>query len=114
MNGARPGVDHTADNVSKLASAADWLFRPLRDDRAGNKAREILFSERRDNLGEVAGGSICNDVRGARTVAIHTHVERTVLAEREPAFCFVQLHRRNADIQQDAVDGVVAELSRDI
>ena len=44
----------------------------------------------------------------ARPGAAHAHVERTVEAEREAAGGFVELHRRQPDIEHDAVDRVIA------
>ena len=43
----------------------------------------------------------------------HPHVERAVVAEREAAIGLVDLHRRDADIECDAVERTEAETRRD-
>ena len=47
-------------------------------------------------------------------LAAHAHVERAVEAEREAASGGVELHRRNAEIEHDAVDCIVKPASRAI
>ena len=63
-----------------------------------------LLAEQVDDVGEIALGCLRDDVGGARPVAAHAHVERAVEAEREAALGLVELHRRDADVEHDAVD----------
>ncbi len=50
----------------------------------------------------------------SRPVVTHPHVERTVEPEREAALALVELHRRNADIHHDAVNGTYALRRTDV
>jgi hypothetical protein len=42
-------------------------------------------------------------VSGAQAILLHAHVELRVLLKREPAVGFIELERRNAQIEHDAV-----------
>ena len=44
----------------------------------------------------------------------HPHVERTAQPERKAALGLVELHRRDADVHHDAVDGLEAQSSTDV
>ena len=63
-----------------------------------------LFAQRRDDESEFALTGARNDVGRARAVTAHAHVERTVVAERKAARGLVELHRRDAEVEHDAVD----------
>ena len=67
-----------------------------------------------EDVGELRLRSLVDEIGGARPVALHAHVERAVVAEREAALGLVELHRRHADIEHDAVDGLEALLARDL
>ena len=67
-----------------------------------------LLAEARNDGGEIALGGGGNQVGGARPALAHAHVERAVETEGEAALGFVELHRRDADIEHDTIDGVVA------
>ncbi len=67
-----------------------------------------LLAERRDDRRKIALGGARHHVGRARAGAAHAHVERTVQAERKAALALVQLHRRDAEIEHDPVDRVVA------
>ena len=74
------------------------------DDRARDRTRVALFAQRGDDGGEIALAGARDDVGRARAVAPHAHVERAVEPERKSARGLVELHRRNAEIEHDAVD----------
>ena len=44
-----------------------------------------------------------DDIGGARTALAHTHVERPVEPEGKAALGFIELHRRNAEVEDDAI-----------
>ena len=66
----------------------------------------------RDDGGEIALGRLRHHIGRARPGRAHAHVERAVEAEGEAALGLVELHRRHAEIEHDAVDRVVAETAR--
>ena len=83
-------------------------------DRARDVAGEALLAERRDDLREVALGGRIDQIGRARARAAHAHVERAVVAEREAALGLIELHRGDAEVEQDAVDRLMAEIARDL
>ena len=92
---------------------ADRRVVARRDDGARDGARMALLAERRDDRREIALGRRGHHIGRARAVAAHAHVERTVEPEREAALGLVELHRRHAEVEHDAVDRVVAAAARD-
>ena len=52
-----------------------------------------------------ASSAVLTHVGGGGAVRRHAHVERAVALEREAALGVVELHRRDADVEHDAVDG---------
>ena len=64
-----------------------------------------LFAEDIDDVGEIGLGGLRDDIRRGRPVMAHPHVERAAEPEREAALGLVELHRGNADVHHDAVDG---------
>ena len=45
---------------------------------------------------------------------LHAHVERPLVAEREAALGLVDLHRRHADVEHDAVERIETLRLRDL
>ena len=97
---------------------ASW--RSARASRAATRARAIsvgvrlvgvLAQKRREALpgdsGEEVGG-------GEASRRVHPHVERAVRLERESARRVVELHRGDAEVGEDEVDGRQAQLSEDL
>ncbi len=82
------------------------------DDGAGDAARMAFLAEQEDDVGEIALAGRGDDIGSARAVLRHPHVERAVETEREAALGLVELHRRHADIEHNAIDLVVAAFSR--
>ena len=75
--------------------------------RAGDAAREALFAELEDRVGELAFRRAGDEVGGGvAAAAIHAHVERLVALEAEAAARRVELHRRHAEVGERAVDAV--------
>src|SRR5262249_27782115 len=72
-----------------------------------------LFAQRRENGRKLALGRRRHDVGRGRPVAAHAHVERTVEAEGKSARRLVELHRGDPEVEDDAVDRVVAAAARD-
>ena len=102
-----PGFARTT-RATMSASArvvAIGASRRAAHDRARHRAGVALLAERRDDGGKIALGGVRHHVGGARPVAAHAHVERTVETEREAALRLVELHRGDADVEQHAVDG---------
>ena len=68
----------------------------------------------KQNVGDRRLVVLAQDVGGRTAAAPHAHIEGRVEAQREAARRLVELHRRNADIQNDAVHRVDAEALDDL
>ena len=120
LEGARRGMDLSdaprpstrSTIVGKLARAGD---RARRDDRARDCLRPLLFAVvRRMSASSDFGSVLTRSARVLPAARVHPHVERAVMAEREAALGFVELERRDAEIERDAVglaDAVLREQS---
>ena len=114
MDRARLAVHDAADDVGERAGGEDRIFLPLGDDGARDRARMPLLAQKENDIGEIAFGNFRDHIRGARSVGAHAHVERAVLAEGEAALGLIELHRRDAEIEHDAVDRLIPALPRDL
>ncbi len=105
--------DRRLDHVDEIAGAEERLLGAATHDRTGDRARVALLpvaAEDRRQLALVPG---VDDRRGGDFAGrIHPHVERRVGGVREAALRPVDLHRRDADVEQDRVglDAVGREL----
>jgi hypothetical protein len=114
MHLARPRAHDLFDDVGERKRRRDWRCGSRPRDRARDVAGKTLLAERRDDLREVALGGRIDEIGRARPGAAHAHVERPVVAEREAAFGLIELHRGDAEIEQDAIDRVMAEIAGDL
>lgn len=102
----RLGAHDPGDDVGKRLGRRDRCLLAGGDDRARDAARVALLAEDIDDVGELALGCLRDHVGGGRAALPHPHVERAAAAEREAALGLVELHRGDADIHHDAVDGI--------
>ena len=113
MDAARARVHDPGDEVGERAGGADRTLAARALDGAGDGAGMPLLAEARDDIGELTRGGLRHHVGGARPKTAHAHIERTVGAEREAALGRVELHRRDAKVEDDAIDRVMAEAASD-
>ena len=73
-----------------------------------------LLAEDIDDVGEIGFGGPGDHIGRGRTVMAHPHVERAAEPEREAALGLIELHRGDADVHHDAVDGVDALRGADL
>ena len=97
---------------AERARGADRRIAAGGDDGAGDGARVAFFAEDRQDGCKVALGGRRHDVGRARSRGAHAHVERTVVAEGKSALGLVELHRGDAEVEDHAVDRVVAAAAR--
>src|SRR3954447_16949427 len=108
--------DGGLDRVDEFAGALERLLAPATDDRASDLLGVPLLTVTAEDGDELALAPAVHDVAGARVLGrIHAHVERRVGGVREPALRAVELHRGDAEIEQDRVraDAVLRELRQD-
>src|SRR5688572_12836915 len=82
--------------------SASWPVRSI--GRAATMARAIR--------GDFGLAGAVQEIGGAGALPAHAHVERTVGLEGEAALGPVELHRRDADIESDAVDRLHAAVGK--
>ena len=94
--------------------------RAAADDRAGDRARVPLLAVAAEEERELALLRLVDEVaRGELGGRVHPHVERRVGRVGEPALGPVELHRGDAEVEQDRVGldvvrGELAEHEREL
>ena len=92
------------DRLDEVAGAGERLLGAAPDDRPRDRARVALLAVTAEDLGQPPLVRLVHDVaRGALGGRIHPHVERRVGGIREPALRPVELHRRDAEVEQDGI-----------
>ena len=87
--------------AAELTGAAD---RAGSNDRARDGLRPLLLAIGAQDRGELGNGQRVDEVgRAFVATRIHPHVEGAVMAERKTAFGFIELERRDAEIERDAI-----------
>ena len=112
MDGAGTRMHDAGDDLGERVRGTDRRRAAGSDDGAGNGAGMALLAERRDDGGKVALGCRGHDIGRGRSVAAHAHVEGTIAAEGKSALGLVELHRGDAEVEDDAVDRVVSAALR--
>ena len=111
---ARRRRDRLLDRLDEVAGALERLLGAAADDRARDLAREALLAVAAEDVGELALVGLVDELaRGQLRGGVHAHVERRVGGVREAALGPVELHRRDAEVEQDRVgaDAVRRELA---
>ena len=109
MDRAVTRVHDAGDDFGQRARRVDGALAARPDDGARDGSGVAFLAQGGDDEGEIAFAGVRDDVGGARTVATHAHVERPVEPERKAARRLIELHRRNAEIEHDAVGRSVAD-----
>src|SRR5712671_653986 len=96
--------DGGLDRVDELPGALERLLPPAADNRPRDLLRVPLLAIAAEDGHELALAPAVDDVAGAHVLGrIHAHVEWRVGGVREPALRPVELHRGDAEIEQDRV-----------
>ena len=119
LEGARgrvpPGLapDHALDERGEFRRGADRRNGTGRDNGAGDPAGRTLFAVAPEHTGNLRFVG-CIEPVGCRHAAprIHPHVEGPVARKAKPAGRILELGRRDADIEQDAVHASVKAFRR--
>ena len=109
---AAAGAEHRADGIDEIIGGRERAALPSPHDLAGHasrarfvgvgaqQCRQIDFVDRVQQLTRVGIG-----------IRTHPHVERRALAEREAAGEIVELMRRHAEVEENAVEALVGRQS---
>ena len=108
---ARGGMDlvlglarrHDLDQASEIARRLERLFGTTLFDGMRDARRLLLFAEKDEDADEIGNLGAIDDVGGRDAACRHPHVERAVLLKGKSALRLVDLHRRDADIEDDAI-----------
>ena len=105
----RVAADMRLDRIGKVERALEraLLAPPL--DHPRDAAGMPLLAEEAEDAREIAWLEAVDHVGSRRAGLGHAHVERAVGAEGEAAIGLVELHRRDADVEHDAVDLCLGE-----
>src|SRR5579862_8661719 len=109
MNRACAGMHDARNEFGKRACGNDGVFATRFDDGARYRPRETLFAQSSDYGRKVALARVGDDIGRARASSSHPHVERPIEPERKSARRLVELHRRHAEIEYDAIGGAGAD-----
>src|SRR5271157_6030808 len=101
------------DHPGELKGRDEGRRLAVFDDGAGDAARGALLAEMEEHIGDCRLVLVAQNVSGGPTLASHAHVERRVETQREAALGLIELHRRDADVENDAVDRRDAEFPYD-
>src|SRR5690606_9688606 len=105
-------AEHLGDHIGQIERSRERHLRPPRHDGPCDSPRASLFSELENDVGDAIFIEGVDDIgrRGpllgsslARS-AEHPHVERPVSLEGEPALRLVELHRRDTEIEDNAIE----------
>ena len=108
--GPRSSSHSAHDDARELVGGGD---RSAPDDRPRDATRTSFAAEFVDQVGELAFRQRVHEIGGRGFVVVgtrHAHVERAVVAIAETAIRPVELHRRDAEVVEHAVDRPPGEL----
>ena len=104
-----PGNDAT-DDFCKLQRPGERFGLAGSDNGAGNPAGEAFLAQLADQVGKFLFLEGVDDVRGGRSVLCHAHVQGAVATEGKSTRGIIQLRRRYAKVEHDAVQCGCASL----
>ena len=109
---AAPGGDH---DLRELPRRRDRPALARGDDRRADPPGRRLLPEALEDRDDLAQGEPVHEIGGGGAPGrVHPHVERSVLLEREAPLGVVELERRDAEIEEEAVGRSQVELIEDL
>ena len=103
-------AEHIGYDRGELPGARDRRLATTLDDRFGDPPTGTLLAIAIDDRGERSLVGAIDHISRRLAIIRHAHVERTILGEGEAAFGVVELLRRHADVEHDAVQLVYRDL----
>ena len=104
------GGHRTADDVCQLQGGFNGGFFAFPHDGAGDGTGELLLAVAPEDVGQLPLVQRSHQIGGGGPLLTHPHIQRGVVMVRKTALGCVQLVRRHADVQQNAVHPVDAQL----
>ena len=106
MRSPGPAAERLVDDCRQLAGAGDRARPRAAGDGAHHGMGPPFLAEHPQKMLEGWLLEGVDDIGGAHPMTRHAHVERAVMREGEAARAVIELHRRHADIEQDAIDAL--------
>ncbi len=107
---ARRAPDHAGDECGKRCGIVQLAASLGRDDGARDPSRLRFLAVLTQDAPQLRFADRMKPcTEGNRRAAIHAHVERTLTRERESTLGFVELKRRDTEIEENPVDCVPPE-----
>ncbi len=100
-----PGGVGNRDHFGEISGPFERPLLTALHDGAGHPLGEALFAIFLEDPGDFLFGGVGDELRCADALAgIHAHVQGTIVEEAEAALGIVELRRRHAKVEQDAID----------
>ncbi len=114
MNGgAASAAQSLFHHLGQIQRAGEGLLDPATQDGGRDPARLTLVAVELEDMGQRPVVPGIDDVGGGHALIAHPHVQRPVAHEGEAALGLIQLHGRDADVEDGAVQlGLAAFLER--
>ncbi len=89
----------------------EWPLQAPPDQARGDAARFTFLAEAAEKARQLILRLAVDEVGGRRSVPSprHAHVEGAVAHQGKASFSLVELHRRHAQVQRDAIAGALAQ-----
>ena len=103
---AEPGGrrDRGLDRLHELARRLERMLAPLTNDALRDLPRIALLAVRAEDLRQLPLLALVHELAGRNVRGrVHAHVQRRVGRVREPALGPVELHARDAEVEEDRV-----------
>ena len=114
VNVTRSRFHRARDHISERARSRDWRLLAGGDNGASDAARMPLFPKDVDDVGEFLLGGVRDDICRRRSRMPHSHVQGAIQTEREAPAGLIELHRRDANVHDNAVDRRAALIGADV
>jgi hypothetical protein len=96
--------DGALDDVDELGRRIDPALLPPFDDRLRDPAAEPLFAVFINDPAQIGlREAVYKFFRRQFSFLVHAHIQRSVVTEAEAPLGLVELHRRDAEIEQETV-----------
>lgn len=107
--------DHVVEQLDQAGRVGERGRLTLADDRAGDLLGELLLAVRAQDPGQVGSAVGVQHVCGGQAGGVvHPHVQRGVLGVGETACADVELHRGDAEVEEDPLHRGHAQVGQDL
>src|SRR5437870_7329027 len=113
MDIACTGTHDRGDDLCERAGGFDGRLGARLKNGSCDGARMPFLAQGEDYVGEIAFTPCVDQIGSTGALAFHAHIERPIKAERESAPRSVELHGRDAEVEDHTVYCLVSGIARD-